>query len=375
MPTILQILPKLHQTGGVERGTVEIAAYLVHHGYTALVASAEGEMCKKLEGMGGIHIPLPLDSKNPLTMWRNAKRLEQVIKKHQVDIVHARSRAPAWSAWLACQRTNTRFMTTFHGQYNIQNKWKRKYNSVMVKGRRVIAVSNFIKQHMLDNYEVDESRIRVIHRGVDLSAFGPDKFGRGRMEQLLKDWNIPDLPVILYPGRITRWKGQDVFVKALAGLGHKNFFAALVGDDQQHPGFREEVEALVREHKLEGHVCMVGSTPYMTEAYQLAKIVVATSVEPEAFGRVAIEAQAMGKPVIATNHGGACETVLDGETGLLVEPGNIEQLTKAIGYALNRGEDELAAIGAAGMERAKHFSTQQMCERVLGVYQELLAQS
>lgn len=373
MPTILQVLPKMHQTGGVERGTVEVASAIESHGWKALVASAEGEMCAKLRAVGVEHIALPLDTKNPLKIWRNAAKLEKVIKQYQVDIVHARSRAPAWSAWLACQRTGTKFITTFHGQYTIQNKWKHRYNEVMVKGRLVIAVSNFIKQHMLDNYEVDERKIRVIHRGVDLSSFGPDKFGRGRMEMLLKEWNIPDLPVILYPGRVTRWKGQDVFVEALAKLGHKNFFAALVGDDQQHPAFREEVEALVRKHKLEGHVCMVGSTPHMCEAYQLAKIVVATSVEPEAFGRVAIEAQAMGKPVIATNHGGACETVIDGETGLLVEPGNVDQLAKAIGYVLQLGEDELEIIGAAGMENAKNFSTQQMCEKVLAVYQEVLA--
>lgn len=372
-PNILQVLPKLHQTGGVERGTVEIASALVGEGWGAYVASSKGEMSHRLEQVGGKHIDLPLDTKNPLKILLNARRLEKVIRKYNIDLVHARSRAPAWSAYFACQNTGTPFITTFHGQYNIQNKWKHRYNSIMLRGRLVIAVSNFIKEHILANYPVKEHKIRVIHRGVDLRSFGPDKVGQQRMADLVKEWNVPEhLPIILFPGRITRWKGQDVFIKALAQLGHKDFFAALVGDDTQHPSYREEVEKLITEHKLEGHVRMVGSTKFMAEAYQLAKFVVATSVEPEAFGRVVVEAQAMGKPVIATSHGGACETVIEGETGLLVPPGDIEKLSDAMAYILSMSEEEINAVGEAGMQQAKNFTTVKMCEETLGVYKVAL---
>lgn len=372
-PTILQVLPKLHQTGGVERGTVEVASAIVHHGWKAVVASAPGELCTSLARLGVTHIPCPLDTKNPWKIWRNARRLQRIIREHKVDIVHARSRAPAWSAWLACKRTGTIFITTFHGQYNIQNEWKRRYNAIMLRGRRVIAVSNFIKAHIIANYQVDERRIHVIHRGVDLAQFHPDKINRPSMAKLIEQWNLPaHLPIILFPGRITRWKGQDVFIQALAKLPHRNFFAVLVGDDTQHPQFRDEVEQLITQSNLEGHVRMVGSTPYMAETYQLSKLVVATSIEPEAFGRVAIEAQSMGKPVIATNHGGACETVAPGETGWLVEPGSIPELASAMEHALGLNEDALQQIGQNGMARATTFSTKQMCDKVLAVYAGLL---
>lgn len=371
--TILQILPKLHQTGGVERGTVEIASAIVNAGDKALVASTAGEMCTRLAQVGGTHIPLPLDTKNPLKIWLNAARLEKVIRKHKVDLVHARSRAPAWSAYLACKRTNTPFITTFHGQYTIQNEWKKKYNSIMLRGRLTIAVSHFIKQHILDNYPAKANKIHVIHRGVDLKAFSPDRVGKQRIIDLLRQWNVPEhLPIILFPGRVTRWKGQDVFVKALAQLGHKDFFAVLLGDDTQHPKYRAEVEQLISTSGLEGHVRMVGSTANMTEAYQLAKFVVATSVEPEAFGRVVLEAQAMGKPVIATRHGGACETVIEQETGLLVPPGDVQELTNAISNTLAMSEEDIAAVGKAGMEQAKQFSTHMMCEKTLAIYHKLL---
>lgn len=372
-PNILQILPKLHQTGGVERGTLEIARAIKTQGWGSFVASAGGELLPKLTYAGAQHITLPLNTKNPLVMALNVWRLERVIRANNISLVHARSRAPAWSAYFAAKRAGVPFITTFHGVYGLQGKWKRAYNAVMVRGERVIAVSEFIKAHMLAHYPVDASRIRVIHRGVELKLFTPENVSEQRMVEVFKHWGIPEhLPIILFPGRITRWKGQDVFIKALAQLRGRDFFAVLVGDDAQHPAFKHEVVELIKSVGLEGRVRLVGSTPFMAEAYKLAKMVVATSVEPEAFGRVALEAQAMGKPVIATNHGGARETVQSGTTGWLVEPHDVGALARALDAALAMDAAQLSEIGAHAREHAKQFSSAAMCEKTLAVYREVL---
>ncbi len=372
-PNILQVLPKLHQTGGVERGTLEIAKAIKQQGWGSFVASAGGELLPKLMHCGAEHVTLPLAAKDPFVMALNVLRLERIIRKHNISLVHARSRAPAWSAYFAAKRAGVPFMTTFHGVYGLEDRWKRKYNDVMVRGELVIAISEFIKAHMMENYGVPESRIRTIHRGVDLNIFSPENVSQQRLVELIKQWNIPEhLPIILFPGRITRWKGQDIFIKALAQLKDRDYFAVLVGDDTQHPAFKHEVVALIKAHGLESKVRLVGSSPYMAEAYKLAKIVVATSVEPEAFGRVVLEAQAMGKPVIATNHGGARETVKPGITGWLVEPGGVDALAKTIDYALTLDATQFEWMGAQAREQAKLFSSDVMCEKTMKVYREVL---
>ena len=233
--------------------------------------------------------------------------------------------------------------------------------------------SHFVARHIRENYPVDEDHIRVIHRGVDLKIFNPDATNAQRMAELSQRWMVPeDLPVILFPGRITRWKGQDVFIKALGALPHRNFIALMVGDDTGHEDSRQELEALVAQQQLEGHVRFVGATASMAEAYKIAKFVVATSVEPEAFGRVVLEAQAMGRPVIATNHGGVRETVLPDVTGWLVEPGNVEHLSAAIDRVLHLPEDEMTQVARQAVTQAEHFSAELMCERTMAVYRELL---
>lgn len=373
IPVILQVLPSL-KSGGVERGTLEIARAISQRGAKALVASSGGPMAAQLKRWNAQHITLPLASKNPIAIWRNAKSLEAVIREHKVDIVHARSRAPAWSAWLACRWTGAHFITTFHGTYGLQNRFKKFYNSVMVRGERVIAISHFIAAHIKANYEVDEGRIRIIHRGVDLRLFSPDLFSHQRMESLIKEWHLPmDAPLILFPGRITRWKGQDVFLKALAQLPQQHFFAVILGDDKKKSGYRAELEQLIASLGLEGRVRFAEHTQYITEAYMLARVVVATSIEPEAFGRVVLEAQAMGKPVIATNHGGPQETVIHGETGLLVEPGNVDALAGAIDNALNLDAGLQKQVCDAAIAQAQNFSLDMMCEKTLAVYEEVLA--
>lgn len=371
-PVILQVLPAL-KTGGVERGTIEIAKALTKNGWKAIVASSGGPLTPSLSYVGANHITVPLDGKGPLRIWRNISAIENIIRTHKVDIVHARSRAPAWSAYFAAKRCGVHFVTTFHGVYGLKNKWKQKYNAIMTKGERVIAVSHFIARHIKANYTVDAERIRVIHRGIDPKIFSPLAIHPQRMAELSRTWHVPeDLPVILFPGRITRWKGQHVFIEALAKLPHRNFIALLVGDDHGHEQYREELEQLIAQHKLEGHVRMVGATASMPEAYTLARVVVATSLEPEAFGRVVLEAQAMGRPVIATNHGGARETVAHAETGWLIEPNNTDALASQIDDVLQMSDEQIYDIGERAVQNARRFSSEDMCERTLAVYNELL---
>ncbi len=377
-PTILQILPEL-RSGGVERGTIDIARAIAQAGMVPLVASQGGGLVPSLERVGATHITLPVASKNPFIIWRNASRLVEVIRIHAVDIVHARSRAPAWSAWLACKRTKAAFLTTFHGTYGLGTgkrggKWKQRYNAVMVKGERVIAISDFIRRHIRDHYHPPEHLVRLVHRGVDLNVFDPDRVSGTRVGELLKNWHVPDgLPIVLLPGRITRWKGQDVALKALGALPHRDFFCLIVGDAERHPDYARELEALIVAQKLEGHARLVGGTPYMSEAYALADIVLCPSLNPEAFGRIPIEAQAMGKPIIATDHGGARETVLNRETGLLVPPNDVTALSAAIAELLAMPGMTRKEMGWRGRDHVKrYFSLERMCEATLAVYREIL---
>jgi len=371
-PVILQVLPSL-RTGGVERGTIEVARAITKAGWRAIVASGGGPLVPALTHAGAEHIQLPLDTKNPFRINANSKRIEALIKAHKVDIVHARSRAPAWSAHLAAKRTDAHFVTTFHGIYGLQNDFKRRYNAIMTRGERVIAVSHFVARHIKENYFVDPENVRVIHRGVDLRVFNPGGTNPQRMIELMRAWHLPEhLPVILFPGRITRWKGQHIFIRALAGVPHRNFMALLMGDDTGHERYHQELEDLIKECGLEGHVRMVEPTQSMPEAYTLARFVVSTSVEPEAFGRVVLEAQAMGRPVIATNHGGPRETVVPEVTGWLIEPGSVTHLTHALTQALSMSDEAHTYIGAQAIAQARQFSSDVMCDRTLAVYQELL---
>lgn len=372
-PTVLQVLPALI-SGGVERGTVEVARAITMAGGRALVASSGGALVASAKHAGAEHFTLPLTSKNPFRMWLNAQALERIIKRERVDIVHARSRAPAWSAYFAAKRAGAHFITTFHGVYGLEKEWKRKYNSIMTRGERVIAISHFIAQHMREEYATPPERIRIIHRGVDMNIFHPGRVHPERMAALAREWRVPeDVPVIVFPGRITRWKGHGVFIEALARLPHRRFLALLVGDDTGHAEYRQELEKLVATRELEGCVRMVGATPRMAEAYTLSRFVVATSTAPEAFGRVVLEAQAMGRAVIATNHGGARETVLPDVTGWLVNPGDPQALAERIAYALAAPDAQLSDMGMHGMEHARQFTAERMCQQTLEVYGEVLA--
>jgi len=373
--TVLQVLPALGQGGGVERGAVEIAAAIVAAGGRALVASAGGPLERELKRCGAEHVALPMASKNPLTLRDNARKLADLIAAEKVDLVHARSRAPAWSALEAAKRTDRPFVTTFHGTYGAENWLKRRYNEVMVKGERVIAISHFIAGHMRRLYGVPVRRIRVIHRGVDLTKFDPARVSAERVIQLSTRWRLPDgAPVIMLPGRLTRWKGHTVFIDAIAMLGRDDLRCILVGSDQGRAGYRRELEKQVQRLGLGKVIQLVDHCDDMPAAYKLTDVVVSASTEPEAFGRVVAEGQALGRPVIATDHGGARETVIPGETGWLVKPGDADSLAEALARCL----DLTAAARQVMAERAianvrDNFSTEVMAAKTLDVYDEVLS--
>ncbi len=376
MPTVLQVLPALGGSGGVERGAVEIAGAIVQAGGRALVASEGGMLVHDLGRVKAEHIHLPLASKNPVVMYRNIARLMTIIQVEGVDIVHARSRAPAWSAYFACKRTGTPFVTTFHGTYSIGNWLKRGYNAVMTYGRRVIAISDFIGGHIRRHYGVKVEKIRVIHRGVDIDRFDPEKVSAERVIKLASDWRLPDgKRIVMLPGRLTRWKGQLVLIEAVAKLGRKDLCVLLVGSDQGRIDYRREIESKIIALGLEEIVRIVDQCDDMPAAYKLTDLVVSASTDPEAFGRVIVEAQAMGRPVVAADHGGARETVIEGVTGWLAKPGDADALAEALTIGLDLSEDARNAIAERATEHARtKFSKTQMCDKTLDVYNEVLAE-
>lgn len=374
-PTILQVLPSL-ETGGVERGTIDMAGAIKAAGWRPLVASSGGSMVHELERLGAKHIELPMHSKNPFVIRRNISRLTELIEAEGVDLVHARSRAPAHSAVVAARRTNIRFVTTFHATYNFSTAPKRWYNSVMAKGERVIAISNALKDHITENYEVSPNRIRVIHRGIDMERFDPTKVSAERVIQLSKQWRLPDgVPVILLPGRLTGWKGQSILIEALAKLGHKQIRCLLVGSDQGRSGYRRSLEDLAKRLDVESVVHIVGECRDMPAAYMLADVVVSASTDPEGFGRVMVEAQAMGRPIIASDHGASREIVRHGSTGWLFPPGDVRMLSERIAHVIRLDEEHRHRIADEAIQNAQeNFSKEKMCAESLAVYREVLGE-
>lgn len=372
-PVILQIIPELGP-GGAEQGCIDMAAEIVRSGSKAIVISEGGSRLHELARAGAMHIDLPVASKNPIVMWQNIGRIRSIINKHNVDIVHVRSRAPAWSAMKACKGTNARFMTTCHAPYNISGGAKRFYNSSIAKGERVIAISNYVADYLLENYNIDQRDIRVIHRGIALEKFHPSCVSAAQMIKLSAQWRIPDgAPIVMMPGRLTRWKGHSVLIDAMARLGRDDVFCVLIGSDQGRSEYRAELENLIREKHMEGRVRIVDHCNDMPSAYMLSTVVVSASTDPEGFGRVPVEAQAMGRPIIATDHGGARETILRGETGWLVPPGDADALAAALREALSLQPQQRAILATHAMAHvAENFSREKMVDETLNVYAELL---
>ncbi len=369
-PVVLQVLPSL-VTGGVERSTVEIAQALVEAEATALVASAGGPLTFQIARAGGHHVTLPLTTKSPIGMWRNAAALERVIREHRVSLVHARSRAPAWSAWLACQRTGVPFVTTYHGTYGESFPGKRFYNGVMARGRIVIAASKFIADIVATRHGVDPSRIRVIPRGVDPAVFDPGIVSGDRIAKLAAAWRLPDgMHVVMLPGRLTAWKGHPVVLDALGILNRPDVMCVFVGSDQGRHAYSRELERQAERLGIAPRLRLVGQCDDMPAAFCLSDVVVHASVQPEAFGRVVIEAQAMGRLVIASDVGGPVETVRHGETGWRVMPGDPAALAAAIGMALDLDPATRVAMGQRA--RMSVPTVRAMQDATLDVYETVL---
>jgi len=371
-PAVLQVVPSL-VSGGAERGTVEVAAALVEAGWTSYVASSGGALERDVTRAGARHLTLRLASKNPLVMRRNAHALVRLIRELGIDLVHARSRAPAWSAWAAARATGCRFVTTFHNAYGARTALKRRYNSVMARGERVIAISHFVADHAATVYGIGGDRLRVIPRGVDLDSFDPTRIGAERIADLARQWRLSnDTPVVMLPGRLTRWKGGLDLIAAIAALGRRDLCCVLVGSEQRR-GFRKELDAAIDGYELGGLFRIVGECRDMPAAYMLADVVVSASSDPEGFGRVVVEAQAMGRPVVATDHGGARETIVPEVTGWLVPPRDPVALASAIDEALSLGVKEREGLARRAITHvATCFTHEAMCAQTIEVYEELL---
>lgn len=373
--TVLQLVPALEQ-GGVERGAIEIARAIAEAGGRALIASRGGRMAVRLEQAGGRLIPLDVGAKSPLAMWRNGSALAKIVAQEGVDLIHARSRAPAWAGLRAAALTGVPFITTYHGAHSEGFPGKRLYNSVMARGRVVIAVSQHIADLIAERHPFAKD-VRVIHRGVDPAAFDPDTISQSRIEALATRWGLAEdpRPVIALPGRLSRWKGQEVFIEAAGILrarrGAADFLCLMIGGDEHGP-YGRSLAALIAQKDLGDVVRLAGSADDMGAALKLCAAGVSASTEPEAFGRVAIEIQAMGRPVIASDHGGAQETVIPGQTGWLTPPGDAAALAEAMQQALEMGPAAAAAMGVRGRAHAAlNFSLEKMQRATLDVYREV----
>ena len=374
-PVILQVLPSL-QAGGVERGTVEMVRAIAGAGGTALVASAGGRMVPLVERAGGRHVTLRLLTKDPLGIWLNAGRLARLIRAEAVDIVHARSRAPAWSAMLAARRTRVAFVTTWHGVYGENLPFKRRYNAVMARGDRVIAISDFVAERVARDYGVGPDRLRTIPRGADTAVFDKAAVRGDRLHALSRDWNLPDgAAVIMLAGRITPWKGHGLLLDALARLPRdaRDWVCVLVGPEQRSGALAGRLLTRAGQLGIAHRLCFAGQCDDMPAAFALADIVVAPSLKPEPFGRVVVEAQAMGCAVVAADHGAATQTVRHGVSGYVFPPGDAEALADTLAHVLSMNPTDRGNLGhwarAGVLER---YSTASMQRATLAVYDELL---
>lgn len=379
-PTVLQIVPAL-DTGGAERTTVDIARALVEAGGTALVASHGGRMVAELEAAGATHINLGVHSKNPVIMALNVERLTRLAAKHGVNIIHARSRAPAWSALAAARRLGVPFITTYHNKVHESPRLKVFYNSVMTRGDVVIANSHFTAERIRRVHGEDRARIVTVPRGIDMERFDAHKVSAEKIKAMRLAWRVAEEDVVfLLPARLTRWKGQTVALEALAKLKETSkapFRLVLVGDAQGRDAYEAELAALISKLGLTDHARLAGHCEEMEAAYAAADFVVAPSLEPEPFGRTPVEAQAMGRPPIVADHGGARETVVtaeeDAPTGWRVPPGDAVALSGAMLEALSLGPESRAEMGARGHAHVMaHFSLHAMASATLAIYAGLL---
>ena len=377
---ILQVIPRLGY-GGAETGCYDLAHYLSENGCSSYIVTSGGELIKYIDKKKVKLIKLPVQSKNPLLILLNSLILILVILFFNISIVHARSRAPAWSCLFATKITRRKFVTTFHGTYNFKNPLKKYYNSVMLKSDLIIAGSNFIFSHINENYSkyLDlNKKFLVIFRGINTEYFNPNKIHQSDEKKLISQWNTnKERPLILLPGRLTSWKGQETFIEALnlvnKEMPKQPFSAVILGGDQGRNVYKKKLLRLVEQYRLNNQVQFFDKCELMPLAYKISDIIVSASIEPEAFGRVSVEAQSMEKPIIASNIGGSNETIVNDKTGFLFEAGKPEELSKKIIHALNLDESTLKFIGIEGRKNViKKFNIEKMCFSTYSEYKKLI---
>jgi len=377
---VLQVIPKLSY-GGAETGCYDIAHYLTENDCGSFIVTSGGELLKFVDKKKVKIIKLPVHSKNPLIIFINFLALVAIILVKNISIVHARSRAPAWSCLLAAKITGRKFVTTFHGTYNFNNKIKKFYNSVMVRSDLIIAGSNFIFSHIKDNYIKylnAKKKLLVIFRGINVDYFDPSTKLDNDEKKLLKEWQIEkDKKIILLPGRLTEWKGHEVFIEAVnlvnIELGYEAFYAVILGSDQGRDLYKKKLIRLSEQYRLTNQVRFIDHCKDMALAYKVSDIVISASIEPEAFGRVAVEAQSMERPIIASKIGGSNETVIDEKTGFLFESNNPKSLSKKILKVLSMDEALLQSIGKEGRKNIiQKFNVEKMCFSTYSEYKRII---
>ena len=359
---VLQVIPKLGY-GGAETGCYDVAHYLPENNCKSFIVTSGGELIKYIDKQKVNLIKLPVQSKNPLIILFNSIALIAIILIHNISIVHARSRAPAWSCLLATKLTGRKFVTTFHGTYKFKSKIKKYYNSIMVKSDLIIAGSNFIFSHIKENYpEVlnIKKKFLVIFRGINVDYFDPTTKTENEEKKLLEDWQIEgNKKIILLPGRLTSWKGQELFLEAInlvnTQLGYEAFYGVILGSDQGRDLYKKKLIRLSEQYRMTKQVKFIDHCKDMALAYKVSNIIIAPSIEPEAFGRVAVEAQSMEKLIIASNIGGSKETIIDEKTGFLFESGDPKSLSKKILKALNLDDTSLKTIGIEGRKNVLFY--------------------
>ena len=377
---VLQVIPKLGY-GGAETGCFDIAHYLPENNCGSYIVTSGGDLLKFINKEKVKIIKLPVQSKNPIIIFINFFVLVGIILFNNISIVHARSRAPAWSCLFAAKITGKKFVTTFHGTYNFNNKLKKFYNSVMVRSDLIIAGSNFIFSHIKENYSKylnTKKKLLVIFRGINVDYFDPTTKLDSDEKKLLKKWQIEkDKKIILLPGRLTGWKGQEVFIEAInlvnIELGYEAFYAVILGSDQGRDIYKKKLIRLTEQYRMINQIKFIDHCKDMALAYKVSDIVVSASTEPEAFGRVAVEAQSMEKPIIASNIGGSNETVIDKKTGFLFESNNAKSLSQKISKILSLDEESLRSIGIEGRKNIiQKFNVEKMCFSTYSEYKRIL---
>lgn len=382
MPTklkVLQVIPKLGN-GGAETGCFDLAHYLYENNCSSFIVTSGGELTKYINKKKVKLIRFPVHLKNPIMIFLNAVFLISIILILNIDIVHARSRAPAWSCLIATKLTRRKFVTTFHGTYNFKSSIKKIYNSVMVRSDLIIAGSNFIFSHIKENYSnyiTPEKKFLVIFRGINTEYFDPKKINENDKILLKKKWKISnEKKIILFPGRLTYWKGHEMFLEAINKLKKilpdKEFVAVILGSDQGRKIYKKKLIRLVDQYRLINEVMFVDNIKLMPIAYEISDVVISASIEPEAFGRVSVEAQSMEKPIIASNIGGSKETITNEKTGFLFEAGDSSKLSERIAEILNLSEVTLNGIGAEARKNViMKFNVEKMCFSTYSEYKKL----